>query len=56
MIGVSNSLDPDQVLHFVRPALGPNWLQRLSADDTGKSRVESDRHYSKNLFKTATQK
>ena len=31
---MSNSLDPDQALHFVRPDLDPNCLQRLSADDT----------------------
>ena len=29
---MSNSLDPDQARHFVRPDLGPNCLQRLSAD------------------------
>ena len=29
----SNSLDPDQARHFVRSDLGPNCLQRLSADD-----------------------
>ena len=28
-ISVSNSLDPDQAWHFVRPDLGPNCLQRL---------------------------
>ena len=33
-ISVSNSLDPDQARHSVRPDLGPNCLQRLSADDT----------------------
>ena len=33
-IRVSNSLDPDQAQHFVGPDLGPNCLQRLSADDT----------------------
>ena len=32
-IQVSNSLDPDQARHFVRPDLGPNCLQRLSADN-----------------------
>ena len=32
---VSNSLDPDQVRHYVGPDLGPNCLRRLSADDTG---------------------
>ena len=33
---VSNSLDPDHARHFVRSDLGPNCLQRLSADDTSK--------------------
>ena len=37
-IRVSNSLDPGQLQHLVRPDagpdLGPNCLQRLSADDT----------------------
>ena len=32
-IRVSNSLDPDQDRHFVGPDLGPNCLQKLSADD-----------------------
>ena len=31
-IQVSNSLDPDQAQHFDWPYLGPNFLQRLSAD------------------------
>ena len=30
---VSNGLDPDQALRYNRPDLGPNCLQRLSADD-----------------------
>ena len=29
---MSNCLDPDQDRHFVGPDLGPNCLQRLSAD------------------------
>ena len=33
---MSNSLDPDQARHFVRPDLGPNCLQRLSADIASK--------------------
>ena len=33
-IRVSNGLDPDQDQHFVGPDLGPNCLQRLSADNT----------------------
>ena len=35
-IRVSNSLDPDQARHFVGPNLGPNCLQKLSADDMVK--------------------
>ena len=35
-IPVSTSLDPDQARHFVGPDLGPNCLQRLSADTAGK--------------------
>ena len=35
-ISVSNSLDPDQARHFVGPDLGPNCLQRLSADDRSR--------------------
>ena len=34
---MSNSLDPDQDRQFVSPDLGPNCLQRLSADN--KSRL-----------------
>ena len=33
IIRVSNSLDPDQDRQCVSPDLGPNCLQRLSADD-----------------------
>ena len=33
-IRVSNSLDPDQARHIVGPDLGPNCLQKFSADDT----------------------
>ena len=36
---VSNSLDPDQARRFVGPDLGPNCLQRLSADNTCGERV-----------------
>ena len=31
---MSNSLDREQALQIVGPDLGPNCLQRLSADDT----------------------
>ena len=33
-IRVSNTLNPDQDRRYVGPDLGPNCLQRLSADDT----------------------
>ena len=35
-IRVSNSLNPDQARRFVEPVLGPNRLQRLSADDPSR--------------------
>ena len=38
---MSNTLDPDQARRFVGPDLGPNCLPRLSADDTGRQRVNS---------------
>ena len=38
IIRVSNSLDPDRARHFVGPDLGPNYLQRLSVDDTSRLR------------------
>ena len=31
---VSNGFDPDQAQRFVGPDLGPNCIQKLSADDT----------------------
>ena len=36
---MSNSLDPDQARLYVGPALGLNCLQRLSAKDTSRQRV-----------------
>ena len=44
-IRVSNSLDPDQARHSVGPDLGPNCLQRLSADDNSKQRVNSAAYF-----------
>ena len=38
---MSNSLDPDKARRFVGPDLDPNCLQSLSADDTGRQRVNS---------------
>ena len=35
-ITVSNSLDPDQARRSLGPGLGPNCLQKLSADDTSR--------------------
>ena len=42
---MSNSLYPDQAQQFVGPDLGPNCLQRLSADDTS-SVVKGGYHWS----------
>ena len=39
---MSNSFDPDQARHFVRPNLGPNCLQRLSGDDQNPPSKERD--------------
>ena len=33
---VSNSLDAEQARHFVGPDLGPNCLQKLSADNISR--------------------
>ena len=41
IIRVSNSLNPDQARHFVGPDLGPICLQRLSADDISKQKVNA---------------
>ena len=41
---VSNSLDPDQAPHFVRPDLGLNCLQKLSVDTlVGKELIEAEK-------------
>ena len=45
---MSNSLDPDQARRFVGPDHGPNCLPKLSADDTGRQRVnryQTSRNY-----------
>ena len=46
------SLDPDQARPFVELYLGPNCLQRLSADDTRRQRVKFfvKNYYFVNLF------
>ena len=36
---MSNSLDPDQAQHFVGPDLGPNCLQKFSADNTRRQKI-----------------
>ena len=35
-VRVSNTLDPDQAGKFVGPEMGPNCLQRFSADDMSR--------------------
>ena len=41
LVHLSVRLDPDQVCHCVQPDLGPTCLQRLSADDTRRLRVNN---------------
>ena len=41
---MSNSLDPDQAQCFVGPDLGPNCLQRLSADDKSRHYWGKSKH------------
>ena len=48
-IRVSSSLAPDQTRHFVRPDLGPNCLQKLSANETSRRRV-NQRAYNTSLY------
>ena len=36
IVRMSKSFDPDQARHFIRPVLGPNCLQQLSAGDSSK--------------------
>ena len=44
---MSNSLNPGQARRFVGPDLGPNCLQRLSADDKAEEgRVNESRRLS----------
>ena len=38
---MSNSFDPDQARHFVRPDPGPNCLERLLAEDTNGQGVKA---------------
>ena len=43
---MSNSLGPDQARHFVGPNLGPNCLQKMSADDTSRQRLKRSKRVS----------
>ena len=56
--GVSNHLDPDQAKGFVKPDLDSNCLQRLSADDTRRQRVEvsMSTHVFSNLLNKLTKR
>ena len=51
---MSNSLDPDQDRHSVGPDLGPNCLQRLSADDKKsplvRNFIDPGNHDNQNIF------
>ena len=47
---VSNSLDTDQARRLVGPNLGPNCLQRLSADDISRRRSDLIAHIKTSPF------
>ena len=47
---MSNSFEPDQARHFVRPGLGPNCLQWLSAADTRRQRVKGTISVKNNFY------
>ena len=49
IIRVSNSLDPDQARHFVRPDLGSNSLQKLSANGTYRGQRVKYKHNNNNI-------
>ena len=42
---MSNILDPDQARHFVGPNLGPNCLQKLSANDPRRHIVKDNQDF-----------
>ena len=44
-IRVTNSLDPNQAWHFVGADIGPNCLQRSSADDSRRQRFEPNSNF-----------
>ena len=50
---MSNSLDPDQARRSVWPNLGPNCLQRLSADGPSRQRVNLNKGDQALLSKTS---
>ena len=52
---MSNRLDPDQAQHFVGLDLGPNCLQKLSADDTRRQRDIKEKCHCDVSFKLSTQ-
>ena len=41
---MANGLDPDKDWHFVSPYLGPNCLQRISADEKLPLAKKKDKH------------
>ena len=55
-IRVSNSLDTDQAWHFVGPDLGPNCLQRFSADDAADNLIGCQTFNLKNKVSRRQQK
>ena len=47
---VSKSLDPDQARRFIGPDLGPDCLQKLSADDTSRQKSAFSHFNGRRIF------
>ena len=52
---MSNRLDPDQARHFVEPDLGPNCLQRLSADTSRNFLSSADFFFKKIISRISSE-
>ena len=53
---MSSSLDPDNDRYYVSPDLGPNYLQKLSADDNSRRWQGKSKDFNNRLIYTNQQK
>ena len=56
ILSVSNNLDLDQARRSVGPDLGPNCLQRLSADDTSRQMGKGGHQIPSNINRESKKK